>query len=148
MTIAASTVVIAERRQLGRSIAAVAAGFFATAALSLAADQLLHSLGVYQPWGEPMWNPWLNALALAYRIVFTIFGGYLTARLAPHTPMRLVVILGLIGTVFGVAGAVATISIGNFGPNWYPIALAVSGFPCVWLGGVLHRQATASNSGR
>jgi hypothetical protein len=26
------------------------------------------------------------------------------------------------------------------GPLWYPIALAVTGLPCAWLGGVLHRS--------
>ena len=148
MMTVATTVPAAEPRRLGRSIAAVAAGFFATAVLSLATDQVLHTLDVYPPWGEPMWSPWLNTLALSYRIVFTISGGYLTAWLAPHAPMRHAVILGLIGTAFGAAGAIAAISIANLGPNWYPIALALSGFPCVWLGGELHRQATASNSGR
>jgi hypothetical protein len=42
--------------------------------------------------------------------------------------------------VFATAGAITAISIGNFGPNWYPIALAVTGFPCVWIGGLLHER--------
>jgi ABC-type cobalt transport system substrate-binding protein len=140
MTTAASTLTANPPRQLGHSIVAGLAGFFATAGLSLATDQILHVLNVYPPWSEPMWNPWLNALALAYRIAFTVGGGYITAMLAPYAPMRLVAILGAVGTVFATAGAIAAISIGNFGPNWYPIALAITGFPCVWIGGLLHER--------
>jgi hypothetical protein len=47
-------------------------------------------------------------------------------------------VLGLIGLITGSAGAIAAISMANLGPNWYPIALAITGFPCVWLGGVLY----------
>jgi ABC-type xylose transport system permease subunit len=67
-----------------------------------------------------------------------ILGGYITARLALHAPMRHVLVLGIIGLITGSAGAIAAISMADLGPNWYPIALALTGFPCVWLGGVLH----------
>ncbi|HSL20248.1 MAG TPA: hypothetical protein VK886_01840 [Vicinamibacterales bacterium] len=123
---------------LGRSIVAVATGFLSVAVLSLGTDQVLHMLNVYPPWGEPMHDPGLNLLALSYRIVFTIAGGYITASLAPHSPMRHVAVVGVIGLVLSTAGAIAAISIGNLGPAWYPIALAVTAFPCVWLGGLLH----------
>src|SRR5689334_19616907 len=71
-----------------RTALPVVAGFLITLILTLATDQLLHVLGVYPPWGQPMREPGLNALALAYRIVITVFGGWLTARLAPTRPMR------------------------------------------------------------
>jgi hypothetical protein len=122
---------------MGRSIAAVVIGFFSVAILSLVTDQVLHVLNVYPPWGEPMWDPRLNLLALSYRTVYTIFGGYLTARLAPRAPMRHVAVVGIIGTVLATAGAVVAIRMADLGPNWYPIALAVTGFPCVWVGGLL-----------
>ena len=121
---------------MARSTAAILAGFLSVAILSLVTDQILHVLHVYPPWGEPMWDPRLNLLALSYRTVFTIFGGYLTARLAPRAPMRHVAILGLIGTFMATAGAIAAIRLADFGPNWYPIALAVTGFPCIWIGGL------------
>jgi hypothetical protein len=79
VTSATSTAVQDQPRRLGRSTAAIAIGFFSVAVLSLATDQVLHVLNVYPPWGEPMWDPRLNLLALSYRIVYTIFGGYLTA---------------------------------------------------------------------
>jgi hypothetical protein len=125
-----------------RSAGAVFAGFFSVVVLSLATDQVLHVLNVYPPWGQPMWDPKLNLLALAYRTAYTIFAGYLTARLAPSAPMRHVTVVAVLGTIAGTAGAIAAISMADLGPNWYPIALAVTAFPSVWLGGVLHARRT------
>lgn len=121
-----------------RSALAVVAGFSSVAVLSLATDELMHLLQVYPPWGEPMPDPGLNLLALSYRIVYTIVGGYLTASLAPKAPSRHVLVVGIAGLTAGSAGAIATLPMA-LGPNWYPIAIAVTAFPCVWLGGVLHR---------
>jgi hypothetical protein len=129
-------------RRLLRSAAAVFAGFLAVVVLSLGTDQVLHVLKVYQPWGEPMNDPRLNLLALSYRLVYTVIGGYITARLAPHSPMRHVWVLGTIGLVVAVAGAIATIPM-HLGPSWYPIALAVTALPCTWLGGFLYRARHA-----
>jgi len=137
-----TSVAISESRPL-RSTAAVLAGFLSVAVLSLATDQVLHVLDVYPPWGEPMWDPRLNLLALSYRILYTILGGYIAAALAPHAPMRHVAIVGGIGTIAGIAGAVAAITMADLGPDWYPIALAVTGFPCVWLGGVMRVRRDA-----
>jgi hypothetical protein len=126
-------------RHLGRSIVSVLAGFLACALLSLGTDQILHMLKVYPPWGEPMWDPGLNALALAYRCVYTVASGYITARLAPRNPMRHVWVLAFLGFAMAVLGVVATSGL-NLGPRWFPISLAVTALPLVWLGGVLHRQ--------
>jgi len=128
------------------SVAAVVAGFGSVAALSLATDQLLHVLEVYPPWGEPMHDPALNLLALFYRILYTILGGYLTASLAPYAPMRHVIVVATLGLIAGSAGAIAAISMADLGPDWYPIALALTEFPCVWLGGVLHRVRQVKRS--
>jgi hypothetical protein len=125
-------------RRLFGSIAAILAGFIAVAVLSLATDQLLHMLEVYPPWGEPMYGTGLNLLALSYRVLYTVLGGYITASLAPHAPMRHVLVLGVLGLIAGSAGAIAAISTADLGPNWYPIAVALTGFPCVWLGGLLY----------
>jgi hypothetical protein len=125
-------------RRLGRSTLAVLVGFVAVAGLSLATDQVLHVLEVYPPWGQPMYDAGLNLLALSYRCVYTVLGGYLTATLAPRNPMRHVLILGAIGFVLSLAGAISTASM-NFGPVWYPVALVITAFPCVWLGGLIHR---------
>lgn len=121
----------------GRGAVAVAAGFIVTAALSLGIDEVLHLTGVYPAWGEPMSNA-LYGLATTYRIVVTVLGGYVTARLAPRKPMTHVMILGAIGVVAATAGLAATWNQGPaFGPKWYPIALVVTALPCVWAGGRL-----------
>ena len=127
-----------------RSTAAVLAGFLSVLVLSLVTDQVLHVLRVYPPWGEPMWDPKLNLMALIYRTIFTIASGYLTASLAPHRPMRHVAVLGVLGAIGGTAGVIATWNLG-FGPRWYPIALAVTAFPCVWLGGALFARRRADS---
>jgi hypothetical protein len=124
-------------RRRWRSVWAVAAGFLTVAVLSLVTDEVLHLLHVYQPWGQPMNEPGLNLLALAYRSVFTVAGMYLTAKLAPRAPMRHALIGGAIGTVIAAAGAIATVPM-NLGPAWYPIALAVTALPLAWLGGALY----------
>lgn len=134
------TVADAPPRNLPRSTIAVIAGFVAIFVLSLATDQLLHSLGVYPPWGEPMRATSLNLLALSYRLVYDTFGCYLTARLAPRNPMRHALTLGGIGFVLSSLGAVGGI-MADLGPAWYPILLALSSLPSAWLGGWLaHRE--------
>ena len=129
----------------GRSVAAVAAGFFATALLSLGTDVVLHATGVFPPSGQAM-SDGLYVLATIYRVVYTLIGGYLTAALAPRRPMTHVMILGTIGIVAATVGAVATWNAGPaFGPRWYPLLLVVTALPCVWAGGMLRaRQVSHS----
>ena len=103
-------------RQSGRSILAVFVGFLVVVVLSLGTDEVLHLLKIYPPWGEPMPQTGLNLLALTYRAVFTIVGGYLTALLAPHSPMRHVAIGAGIGLVLGITGVIAAMAIGGLGP--------------------------------
>jgi len=126
-------------RRIGRSVASVFLGFFAVVVLSLGTDQVLHVFKVYPPWGQAMHEPGLNLLALSYRCVYTLMGGYITARLAPHAAMRHVLILAIIGFLLGTLGVVGTWDM-NLGPRWYPIAIAVTGAPLTWLGGMLSGQ--------
>jgi hypothetical protein len=120
---------------MARSIVAVVAGFVAVAGLSLATDQLFHVLEVYPPWGEPMLDSKLFVLALSYRVLYTVLGGFITAHLAPRAPMRHVIILGIIGLIAGSAGVIVAITMADLGPMWYPIAIAVTAYPCTRLGG-------------
>ena len=126
-------------RRLWRSTGAVLLGFFAVVVLSLGTDQLLHALEVYPPWGQPMNDTGLLLLALAYRTVYAVLGSFIAAWLAPRNPMRHALVLGAVGTVLSLAGAIATIPM-DLGPSWYPIALVLTALPCAWLGGVLHRM--------
>ncbi|HET9293130.1 MAG TPA: hypothetical protein VFO06_02485 [Gemmatimonadales bacterium] len=130
----------AQPRRLGRSIAAILAGLVVIFVLSLGTDQILHVLGVYPPWGQPMYEPGLNFLALAYRCVYAVLGCYLAARLAPYAPMLHALALGLVGVVLSSLGAYVAITRADLGPTWYPIALVLSSLPCAWLGGLIHRS--------
>jgi hypothetical protein len=118
-----------------RSIGAVLAGFAAIFILSLGTDQIFHALAIYPPWGQPMRDNGLLVLAFGYRLIYDVFGCYLTARLAPYAPMGHALTLGAIGTVLSVLGA---IGMWDLAPNWYPVALAASALPSAWLGGLLH----------
>jgi peptidoglycan/LPS O-acetylase OafA/YrhL len=121
-----------------KSIGAVFAGIVVVVVLSLGTDIVMHATGVFPPWFEPMATP-LWMLATAYRIVYGIGGGYISARLAPDRPMRHAVILGMIGLVLSIAGAAGTLNKGpEFGPKWYPLGLVVTALPCAWLGGKLY----------
>jgi hypothetical protein len=132
----------AQPRRTRRSVGAVLAGFVTIVVLSLGIDQILHVLGVYPPWGQPMYEPGLNLLALAYRIVISVLGCYITAAIAPRAPMRHALILGVLGVLVSAAGTVAALG-QNLGPIWYPIALVVVSIPCAWLGGRLYEARHA-----
>jgi len=133
------TTASAHPRRLGRSTAAVLLGFVAVAVLSLGTDEVLHVLRVFPPWGEPTGNA-LLVLATAYRVVYTIAGGYVTARFAPNRPLAHALALGVLGLVAGLAGAVATWNRGPaFDPHWYPVTLVLTAVPCAWLGGAGYR---------
>jgi hypothetical protein len=51
-------------------------------------------------------------------------------------PLKDALILGVVGTILGTMGVVATWGKG-LGPTWYPIALAVLAVPQCWAGGRL-----------
>ncbi|MEP6829534.1 MAG: hypothetical protein ABI963_04290 [Rhizomicrobium sp.] len=117
------------------SAGAVAAGFLVTAVASIATDAAMRAAGIFPTPPQIMSGP-LFALASAYRALFTVAGGAVTARLAPDRPMRHAWILAGIGVAAGLAGAVAYYGIGGsgLGPAWYAISIPVEAIPCVWLG--------------
>lgn len=129
-------------RRILPSVGAVLAGFLVTFVLSVATDAALHAAVVYPPLGQRMSDP-LFLLATAYRAVYTIAGGWVTARLAPHRPMRHALVLGAIGLVAATAGLVATWGRPELGPRWYPIAIVAMALPCVWAGAKLREWQSA-----
>jgi hypothetical protein len=127
-------------RRVLRSIGAVVAGLLFVIVVTTATDAILHATGIYPPWGLPMADS-LFLVALAYRIIYGIAGGYITARLAPDRRMMHALILGLIGFVLSLLGTLATWNRGpEFGPKWYPISLIVIAIPTAWIGGKLVRS--------
>ena len=121
-------------QRIGRSIVSVVAGLLVVIILSLGTDIIMHATGVYPPWFQPM-STSLWIFATAYRVFYGIVGGYITARLAPNRPMLHAVVLGLVGTLLSIIGAVSTWNAGpEFGPRWYPLSLVVIALPCSWIG--------------
>jgi hypothetical protein len=125
------------QRSILRSVGAVLAGLLVVIIITTATDAIMHATGIFPPWGQPMSDS-LFVLAFAYRIVYGIAGGYITAQLAPDNPVAHAVLLGVVGFVLSLAGAAATWNRGpEFGPKWYPLALIVIAIPTAWLGGKL-----------
>jgi hypothetical protein len=120
-----------------RSGGAILAGFLTGAVLSLGADEMLHALNVFPPWGQPMDDHlfWMPAL---YRFIFNAAGCYLAARLAPNKPLRHALVIGALGFFLGLAGTLAAWNhVPSLGPHWYSAAVVLMSLPCAWLGGSL-----------
>ena len=126
-----------------KSVLAVVAGVVFTVVVTTLVDMALHAAGVFPPMNQPL-NDALALLATSYRIVISIGGAWLTARLAPSNPMKHAMILGVVGTVLGLAGVVATWNMG-LGPRWYAIALAVLAIPQCWAGGRIYEMASGKS---
>jgi hypothetical protein len=134
-----------ETKMSRRSFWAIVAGIVFIIVVTTLVDIALHLARVYPPPGQPM-DDSLAVVATIYRVVISIAGAYLTARLAPGEPMKHALILGVGGTLLGIVGIVATWNKG-LGPNWYPIALAVLAIPQCWAGGRLY-EWLATNRAR
>jgi hypothetical protein len=119
--------------RLGRSVGAVLAGLVTVIVTHTGTDAILHASGVYPEAGQVM-SDGLFALAATYRILFTVLGGYVTARLAPSKALEHALVLGCIGSVLALAGLLAMLG-RELGPAWYPLALVVTALPSCWLGG-------------
>ena len=129
-----------------KSIWAVVAGVLVIIVVTTLVDIVLHVIGVFPPMDRPL-DDRLALLATSYRIVISIGGAWLTARLAPDKPMKHAMILGVVGTLLGLVGVVATWSRG-LGPRWYPVALAVLAIPQCWVGGRLYLMSSGTQRDR
>jgi hypothetical protein len=121
-----------------KSIWAVVAGVVVIIVVATLVDIVLHAVGAYPPMGQPMSDA-QSVLATSYRIVISVGGAWLTARLAPSKPMKHAMILGYVGVLLGLVGVAATWNLG-LGPRWYPIALVVLAIPQCWAGGRIYEM--------
>jgi hypothetical protein len=119
------------RLTIRRSMAAILLGLVAVVVLPVGTGQLLRNLDIPTQ-GYPL-------LALIYRSVYLVLGGYLAARFAPFSPMRHALILGGIWLVVSAFAATILIRMQFLGPPWYYHGLVITALPGAWLGGVLHR---------
>jgi len=104
-------------------------------------DIVLHAVHVFPALKEPI-NDRLALLATAYRVVISIGGAWLTARLAPANPLKHALALGYVGVVLALVGLATTWNLG-LGPRWYPLALVVLAIPECWVGGKLYQLRPA-----
>jgi hypothetical protein len=125
-----------------RSILAVLAGVVFIVAASTVTDVALEQT-VLPQMNSPNASAQVLVLALAYRTLFGVAGGWITARLAPSRPVTHAIVLGGIGTLAALAGVIVA---WDFGQHWYPIALVVLALPQSWLGGRLAAQPVLSGS--
>src|SRR5262245_34560315 len=119
-----------------KSIWSVVAGVLFIIVVTTLVDIVLHATKVFPPLDQPI-DDSLALLATAYRIVISIGGAWLTARLAPASPLQHAMILGVVGLVLGVVGTAVTWNL-HLGPRWYSIVLAALAIPQCWIGGRIH----------
>jgi hypothetical protein len=131
--------------QSRKSIWAVVAGVLVVVVVTTVVDLVLHAVRVFPPADQPIDNS-LALLATSYRVVISVAGAWLTARLAPDRPMKHAMMLGYVGVVLGLVGLVATWNLG-LGPRWYPIALVVLAIPQCWVGGRLYEARLPARAG-
>ena len=130
-----------------RSVWAVLAGFIVIVITSSAMDAVMHVTGIFPPVGQAMSDA-LFAWATVYRIIFSIIGCYVTARLAPNRPLSHALWLGYLGVVVSAVATVVTWNKGPaFGPHWYPIALVLVAIPCAWLGSKIYEKRQLTTTG-
>jgi len=124
-----------------KSIGAVIAGLVAIFFLSHATDAALEAAGILQRGAPlPMYGSELLITAiLIYRLVYSVAGCYITARLAPNHPVRHALVLGTLGLVFSIGGAIVAAQ-QSLGPAWYMWGLVLFALPCAWLGGKLQTR--------
>jgi hypothetical protein len=120
-----------------RLILSILAGMLATVLLTTATDYIFHSTGIFPPVGEPMLDKAPAGIAFAYRAIFAIFGAYLTAVVAREQAKKAVLIVGVIGSVMWLIGAII---MWKYSPAWYNIGGVITGVPFAWLGGKLYEQ--------
>src|SRR5262245_13290789 len=91
-----------------RSIGAILGGIVTNIVPAIATDFAMQFLEIFPPLTEPdRFTTAQLLLATAYRAIYGICGGYVTARLAPGHLMRHVFVLGALGLIACIAGAVA-----------------------------------------
>ncbi|XDD54136.1 hypothetical protein AB3N62_16960 [Leptospira sp. WS4.C2] len=117
-----------------KSIIAVFVGLLSNVVLSILSDTILKVMG-FLPYDHLFVSTTLVLFVLGYRIVFSIFGCYLAARLAPQNPMKHSYILGGIGLILGITGIIFA---GHLGPWWYSWSLVILTPPIAYLGGKLY----------
>jgi len=129
-----------------KSVGAVLAGLIFIGLTHTGTDAILESTGVL-PKGNLHVGAGLILVVIGYRAVFSLIGCYITALLAPKSPMKHALALGIVGVLLSTVGAIATANM-NLGPAWYAWTLVVISLPIAWLAGKLYELRSRPNSRR
>ena len=126
-----------------RLIVSIVAGFFFTAISTTVVDHIFHVTKVYPPYGEPFKETGLLIMAFAYRALFAIIGGYITAKIAKKKARKAVLILGTIGTIAWLAGL---IKFWDLAPAWYSTGGLILAIPYVFIGLYIYKKSRDGNA--
>lgn len=110
-----------------KSVGAVLAGLIFIGVTHSAMDAILERIGVL-PKGHLHVGPGLIFIVIGYRAVLSLIGCYIAARLAPYSPMKHALALGVVGVLLSTVGAIVTANM-NLGPSWYAWTLAAISLP-------------------
>jgi hypothetical protein len=125
-----------------KSIGAVFAGLLFIVITHTILDFIFEKIDLL-PHGNLYTSTGIILFVISYRALFSLFGCYLTALLAPQKPMKHALILGGIGTLLSLVGVIVNAKM-KLGPDWYAWSLVVIAMPIAWLGGKLYlRKKTA-----
>jgi hypothetical protein len=119
-------------KKILKSVGSVLAGVLVIVVLSVVTDLILEKVGFFPPPDQGLFDNKLLAIALFYRTVYALVGGYVTGKLAPFKPAKHVMALLIIGTIMGLLGVVVG---WNLSDRWYPISLVATSAVAVWYGG-------------
>jgi len=122
--------------QILRSIGAVLAGLIFIGVTHTGMDAILENIGVL-PKGNLRVGTGLILIVIGYRAVLSLIGCYITARLAPNSPMKHALALGIVGVLLSAVGAIVTANM-NLGPSWYAWTLVALSLPIAWFSGKLY----------
>jgi len=123
-------------RNILRSVGAVLAGFIFIGVTHTAMDAILENTGVL-PKDNLFVGTGLILIVIGYRAVLSLIGCYIAAMLAPHSPMKHALALGIVGALLSTVGAIVTANM-NLGPSWYAWTLVAISLPIAWLGAKLY----------
>ncbi|MEL7835132.1 hypothetical protein [Fodinibius sp. Rm-B-1B1-1] len=122
-------------KNIFKSVGAVITGFLVIVVFSVGTDAVLKAAGIL-PYDHMFVSTGLILSVIFYRAVYSLIGCYITAKIAPHSPMKHALALGLLGVVISSVGAVMA---ADLGPAWYAWTLVIIAMPIAWLGGKLYQ---------
>jgi hypothetical protein len=132
------------KKNVFKSVGVILLAFVINALLSVVTDFLLESIGILPDPNQGLFETWAILLVLFYRGVYTVFAGFIVAKLAPGKPLMHAVILGAIGTLITLL-AVSNPSFSDKAPMWFGYTLAAIIIPCAWLGVKIHKNWKAAD---